>query len=311
MIGTICYASDQGLGYLAKDFYDNGIIQKIYIQPHSVRRDHREWYPRESVVSTIDQLIEECDVIIAFETFFDWTIIPKAREKGKKTILMVMYECTKNPLPYVPDLVLSPSLLDLDYYPDSTLVTVPVTAKPKLRTKAKVFVHNAGNGGIGGRNGTKELLEAMQYVKSPIKLILRSQQPIKEINDSRIDFRIGTFEDIWSEGDVLVFPEKFNGLSLPIQEAYASGMVVMSSDRYPFNEWLPKEPLIPVEKYVKERNAVVFDSAVLSPIAIANKIDEFYDKDITNYSRQGIEWGNQNSWDIHKKTYKKILNNII
>lgn len=303
----ICLATDQGLGYLAKSFYDNGLIDYVYIHEHSSRTNHREWYPRESVVSSTDELIERSDVIFGIETFFNWKVIPKAREKGKKTVLMPMYECTPYPNPYVADLILSPSLLDLDYYPGSTLVIVPTGAVPRLRERARVFVHNAGNGGLGGRNGTKELLEALQHVRSPIKLILRSQVPLKVPNDPRIDYRLGTFENIWDEGDVFIFPEKFNGLSLPIQEAFASGMLVMCGDRRPMNKWLPTEPLIPVDNYKKERIAVEFSCAQFSPKAIAEAIDEWYDKDISHYSQLGITWGQQNSWNNLKGIYETLL----
>jgi len=189
-------------------------------------------------------------------------------------------------------------------------VTVPVDItklNPRIRKRAEIYVHNAGNGGLGGRNGTKELLEALQYVKSPIKLILRSQVPLKVPNDPRIDYRQGTFDNIWDEGDVFVFPEKFNGLSLPIQEAFASGMVVMSTDRYPFNTWLPKEPLIPVDNYKKEKIACEFDSAVLSPIKIAETIDSFYGRDIVELSKRGVDWGVDNSWTKLKPIYEKYF----
>jgi hypothetical protein len=313
-VGMICLATDQGLGYLARDFYKNGLIDYVYIHEHSSRPNHRNWYPRESVVSSTEELIDKCDTIFAIETFFDWKVVPQAREKGKKTVLMVMYECST--LPYVPDLILSPSLLDHDYYPDSTLVTVPVSATPRLRSRAEVFVHNAGNGGLGGRNGTRELLEAMQYVKSPIKLIVRSQIPLTNLppklvqsveEDDRIEVRIGTFDDIWSEGDVFIFPEKFNGLSLPLQEAYAHGMLVMASDRHPMNKWLPKEPLIPVESYRKEKIAVPIEVAELSPVAIANQIDKFYNNDVSSLSKLGIAWGQQNSWQNLKGRYEELL----
>jgi hypothetical protein len=54
----------------------------------------------------------------------------------------------------------------------------------------------------------------MKYVKSPIKLIIRSQLPLDKIrgekieltNDPRIEIRVGQFSDIWEEGDVFVFP---------------------------------------------------------------------------------------------------------
>ncbi len=186
-------------------------------------------------------------------------------------------------------------------------IPIPKHIKWKLRETAKVFVHNAGNGGLGGRNGTKELLEAMKWVKSPIKLIVRSQVKIEAYNDPRIEYRIGTFDDIWSEGDVFVFPEKFNGLSLPLQEAYASGMLVMCGDRFPMNTWLPKEPLIPVSHYKKERIAVEFDSAVIDPQDIAKTIDEWYNKDITEYSLKGKEYNIKNSWKNLNKDYVSLF----
>lgn len=303
-VGSVVLATEQGLGYLAKSFFDNGIIDTVYIHPHTSRTNHYEWYDNQ--VKKSDDLLE-CDVILFFEECFDWTLIKKARERGVKTVLMVMYECTRNPLPYQPDIILSPSALDLQYYPTSTPVQVPVDVEWKLRERAKVFVHNAGNGGLGGRNGTRELLDAMKFVKSPIKLIIRSQVPIKEYNDPRIEYRIGNFEDIWSEGDVFIFPEKFNGLSLPLQEALASGMAVICGDRFPMNTWLPKEILIPVHDYKKEKISVQFDSAVIRPEDIGRSIDLIYNNNITEYSLQGKEFNNNNSWKQWKEKYIKLL----
>jgi len=126
-------------------------------------------------------------------------------------------------------------------------------------------------------------------------------------NDSRIDLRIGTFDDIWYEGDVFVFPEKFNGLSLPIQEAYASGMLVMASKRFPNTEYLPNEPLIPVSGYHKERIAVEFECAELSPEIIAEHLDFWYDKDITTYSLMGKQYNEENSYDKRSKEWRENI----
>ena len=189
-------------------------------------------------------------------------------------------------------------------------IQIPVDIKWRLRQKAKVFIMNAGNGGLGGRNGTKELIEAMRYVKSPITLLIRSQIPIKvPFDDERIKIEIGTIskERLWSEGDVFIFPEKFNGLSLPLQEAFVSGMLVMAGDRFPMNEWLPKEPLIPVSHYTKERYAVTFDCAQYDPKVIASTIDAWYDTDIEKYSLLGKEFGEKNSWNNLKGIYETLL----
>ncbi len=112
-IGSVVLATSQGLGYLAKDFYDNGIIDKVFVWKHSSRENHYEWYPDR--VQNIDDLLD-CNILFFFEEVFDWKIIVRAREKGIKTILMVDYECTRYPLPYQPDLILCPSALDFEFY---------------------------------------------------------------------------------------------------------------------------------------------------------------------------------------------------
>lgn len=308
-VGAKIYATTMGLGVMAKQFFDNGVIDYVSIQPHSTRKNHYEWYPHNL---TDDELFEKSDVILFFETPFNWKYITRARELGKKTVLMPMYECTQNPLPYIPDLILNNSDLEQKLYPEGIRVTTPVDSKWKLREKALVFVHNAGNGGLGGRNGTKELLEAIRHVKNPIKLIVRSLIPIKQVDDPRIEYRIGEcpFEDLYSEGDVFIFPEKFNGCSMPIQEAYASGMPIVCGDRFPMNKWLPKELLIPVESYQVERISTEFMSAVINPIEIAKKIDALYNQNIEKYSLMGKQWGEENNWKVWSKKYREILENI-
>lgn len=305
MTGAYIFASEQGLGYLAKSFFDNGLIHRVCIRPHSSRVNRYEWYPKETRI-TEEQLLE-CDTLLFFETPFEWKLIPKAREKGIKTVLMPMYECTNYPLPYVPDVILAPSLLEKELYSDSVFIPVPVDVSWRLRERAKVFVHNAGNGGLGGRNGTKELLEAMKLVQSPIKLIVRSQGQIEAVDDPKIEYRVGTFENIWDEGDVFVFPEKFNGLSLPINEAFASGMAVIAGDRFPINTFLPKLPLIPVDHYVEERIATTFRSARYTHEAIANAIDWLYNQDISSFSLEGKRFAEQNSWKQLRERYETVL----
>jgi len=313
MTGAIVLSTNQGLGYLAKDFYDNGIVDKVLIRHHGSRENHPEWYKEWKWLQpeNYEWFFTGLDSILYFEDPFEWGLLTKAREKGIKNVLCPMFECTRFPFPYEPDLLLCPSLIEMDLYKDKNTVfaQIPVKENWKLRERAKVFVHNAGNGGLGGRNGTKELIEAMKYVKSPIKLIIRSQSLDIKCDDPRVEIRKGEFkhEELYSEGDVFIFPEKFNGLSLPIQEAFASGMPIMSSNRFPFNTWLPNELLIPVKGYKKETIAVEFDCAIIEPKDIAKTIDRWYNKDITKYSLMGISWGDTNCWNNLKSFYEKHL----
>jgi len=223
---------------------------------------------------------------------------------------------------------LNPSLLDQQYYPysngsgktiDSIFLPVPVDEgiKWKQRTEAKIFIHNAGHGGILGRNGTAQVIDAMKFVKSPIQLILRSQNHLKwGVDDPRVDIQIGNapYDSLWDEGDVFLFPERFNGLSLPLQEARASGMLVMCGDRFPMNTWLPREPLIPVQGYNRTRingRFNSFDDAIFSPETVAATIDEWYGRDISAISSSGAEWASQNSWKSLKPKYLEVLQKLV
>lgn len=306
----VCYVTEQGLGRQAKSYFDNGLVQEILIQPHPEYTNHTEWYP--NAVKNYNELLERCDEVWFLETPFDWKYITRARDRGVKTVLFIMYECTRYPLPYIPDVLVGGSIMERIHFGDDVKVVnvpVPKEVKWKLRKKARVFVHNAGHGGIGGRNGTKQLLEAMQYVKSPIKLIIRTQFDNVHTNDLRVDVRVGDlpYETLFDEGDVFIYPDKFGGSCLPIQEAHASGMAVMASDRLPLNAWLPTDLLIPVKDYEKANIAgSEFDSAIVDPQDIARTIDEWYDKDITKYSKLGKKWAEENGWEKLKPIYETL-----
>lgn len=340
-VGTICYATDQGLGILAKSFFDNGIVTDALVVRHGRHTTHDEWYPGaeqltnvkyHEAMTTAARFCRGMDVMLFFETPFVWEMMPYCKEKGVKTVLMPMHECLHEAVNRCPpDLWLCPSLLDLDVAKEhvqrlggiAAFLPVPVQVPWRQRTKAEVFVHNAGHGGLRGRNGTAELLEAMPLVKSPIKLILRSQDSrtlvgsLQQIEgDERIELRVNNYayETLWQEGDAFVFPEKFNGLSLPLQEARAAGMLVMATDRYPMNTWLPHEPLLPICGGNRTRIGPPyheFDEAIIDPRAIAAKIDEWYGRDITGESLAGRLWAEANSWEVLKPKYLNVLEEVV
>jgi hypothetical protein len=328
-IGTLAYATEQGLGILAKSFYDAGVVTDVMVVRHHSRPTNEQWYPgaRQTLIRPFNadlaqSFCSSMDVMLFFETPFDWTLLDYCRRKGVRTVLMPMYECMPKQLPATPDKMLCPSLLDLQYYPNGKHIPVPVNVPWKLRGSAvKKFVHNAGHGGLKGRNGTRELLEALRYVVKPISFLLRTQDKLDMgavrtlmRANPKLDLRIeqGTVpaDELYSTGDAFVFPEKFNGLSLPLQEAYASGMLVIAADRFPINGWLPPEPLVPVSGYnltnVSDR-CVNFNEAVIRPVDIARTIDAWYGKCVDELSLRGKAWAEAHSWDELKPQYMEFI----
>lgn len=359
-VGSLVYATDQGLGILAKSFYDAGIVTDALVIRHGRRPEHDEWYPSCGRISdlragrhVIREFCKAMDVMLFFETPFDWNLIQFCREIGTKTALMPMHEChPKDQMPGTgaapPDLYLCPSLIEWQHFHPSKFISgqtrsaflpVPVSVPWRKRERAEVFIHNAGWGGLRGRNGTLELLKSWRYVRSQAKLIIRSQEQLELTRDERLSnggnaiFLVNStvlYNQLWDEGDVFIMPEKFNGLSLPLQEARAAGMLVMCGDRWPMNDWLPNNeraaangghipyqklnPLIPVSCYVRScvsGRCLNFDEAVFEPKAIAVKIDEWYGQDISTYSELGKVWAQEMSWEVLGPKYREVLESLL
>lgn len=368
--GSLVFTTTQGLGILAKSFHDHGIVTDVMRVRHSRRPEHPEWYPGTEEITNVrsdgelaraEEFCAGQDVMLFFETPFMWPLIDRCRAMGVKTVLMPMYECSPDPLPAIPDAFFCPSLLDYECFgppavsshpmwcpepfrlfrditvgsPKAAFTPVPVdTARVKWRRRewAETFVHNAGHGGLKGRNGTLELLEALPHVKSPARFIIRAQPDGMPVNfrgagsDPRVtvDVRNLPYEELYSEGDVFLFPEKFNGLSLPLQEACAAGMAVMATDRFPMNLWLPNPTLhcaswrvpllIPTSGSRRNRVGMTyreFDEAVVDPLVIARCVDGWYGEDVSGVSEMGGAWAEDHSWDVLGPKYRELLEELV
>jgi glycosyltransferase involved in cell wall biosynthesis len=330
-VGSIGYATHQGLGYLLKSFRDAGVVTHPVIVLNGRPSNHVAWYPDSPVISSlrreeeIERIREVCrsvDVMLFFETPFIWQLIPYCRDHGVKTVLMPMYECEPNPLPYVPDAFLNPSPMEQAIYRDGTYIPVPIEDEfqPTVRrTAVETFVHNSGHGGLQGRNGTAELISALQHTKAPFKLIIRAQSkdvgPIDKL-DKRVTLIKGTVsrEDLYRVGDVFVFPDKFNGLSLPIQEAAASGMALAITNRFPatvqYPEYIPIQPtgFVPTVVF---RGFQKVDSAIVDPRTIAEVLENTYGTDVSRYSNAGAEWVRQRRWSELRPRYVEFLERVV
>lgn len=331
-IGMTAYATHQGLGYLAKSFYDAGLVDEVLLVYHGSRPTHPEWYDDRAVPITqfpiapdvAEEFLGKIDLFLCFETPFDWTILPKCRG-CVATVCMPMYEWFPKERLDAFDGYLCPSLLDLDYFPKgkSAFFQPPVDPRTwKLRTRAERFLHNAGNVGHRWHKGTLELLQAVPHLKSDLRLTVRAQDSkefkkvLKQVPEAARSSRLEVVtqeiprEELFASHDVYVAPEKFNGLSLPLQEARAAGLLVLTTDRYPANRWLPSAGLIPVERFHRAcigGSYLEFDEAEVNPATIAKCMDDWYGRDMEAYSRSGLAWAQDNSWDAKRDECIRLL----
>lgn len=334
-VGTVAYCSRQGIGWIPKWYYDHGVITDVVLLHHSKRRNYTEWYPEGTPIvasrpfemhQSFRDMVARVDLMLFIETPFDWDAIRYCQSRGVRTVIMPMYECTPVKRPHEPDLWLCPSLLDMEYFSQGKFVPVPVEYPWRHRSRARRFLHNGGHLGLRGHKGTLEILKAMEFVKSPIELKVTSQdkpglerildQVPETYGDDRIfiDYSDIPHENLYDGYDVFIMAEKYNGLSLPPAEARAAGLLVVTSDRFPLNSWLPRHPLIPVSSYQKARvggGYMEYDEAIVTPEDIAATIDQIYDSDISEYSLSALDWAKGMSWEVLKPQIMEALQGVL
>jgi glycosyltransferase involved in cell wall biosynthesis len=336
-VGSLVYATEQGLGILARSFVEHGIVTDPYVVIHPSHETHLEWYKgaRSTRIRPVSRDVNEwatsLDLLLCFETPFDWMLFPWCRRHNVKTALVTMYECTPETMPTEPDMFFCPSTLDARYFnhKKSMHLPIPVDVQWRQRKRALKYVHHAGHGSFRDRNGTHRLIESLRFVKKPIDLLIRSQREDEQLGQmitdnvgkntafrGNVSLKIGTvpYENLWTNADVFVFPETFNGLSLPLQEARAAGLLVIATDRFPMNEWLPTEPLVTPQTYNRAKIGGPYNSfeeAVIDPAALAAKLDEWYDRDISDYSLDGAKWASENSWQALAPVWTRAIDFLI
>lgn len=348
-VGSVVYATSQGLGYLARDFYTEDIFQEVLVFQHTIRQNHYGWYTKDQhpkVVTTrpfmrahknlCQSFLDSVDVILFFESPFDWSFMEECKKQGKKTVLMMMYEWTPLNLPVIPDLIICPSKLDEDYAKQAghKHVTIPVPVPRQIealynpRKIASRFLYAGGNMGCRhDSRGAKLMLEAFDFVDPKIEFTYRVQDESAfnaigytrrdvQIRWPNVQFEIGVdtpYLEQWIGYDVRVAPEKYNGLSLPLQESKAAGMYCLTTDRYPTNQWIGFSRRI--KPSMIERGSVgstynSIDICQIDPKELAYSINELAGQDIYTETSASADWLRQMSWDVLKPVYKKVIQEL-
>lgn len=205
--------------------------------------------------------LDGLDVLYTAETPYRDELLTIAREMGVATVIQGNFEFLRwRRDPYLPrpDLFLAPSDWRLGDWPEPTcLLPFPVDRERlpfEQRTCVETFLHVAGHPTRADRNGTMLFLQALTHVYVPMRVIVTAQDAIPTSLIERVpacidcEVRIADAPDYWrlyDEGDVLVLPRRFGGLSLPMNEAMSRGMPVVSLDMSPQNAFLPPESLVP------------------------------------------------------------------
>lgn len=165
------------------------------------------------------------------------------------------------------------------------------------RNGSKKFLHIVGTLAAHDRNGTLDLIRAVEQCKNDFDLIIRSQRelPKEYISNNRhikyIFEDSKSVQEMYNDYDAYILPRKYGGLSLTTNEALMSGLPVIMTDISPNNKLLPNNWLIKANKYDSFLTRTTIDLYRVDTQKLSRKIDEWAEKDLNKDKLDAFEIG--------------------
>lgn len=334
-LGLIARGDLTGVGHQTREFARHMNPAKVMLldfcdtSPKGLTL-HPEWYDDPVIVkgaptpADIDLFLRDLDVVFTVETPYNHTLFHAARHRGIRTYLQYNWEMLghlEDPFLPQPDLFLAPSTWHLVDFPFGNVEHLPVPIAldrfipRKVAKTATNFLHVVGHSAAHDRNGTQDLLSALQYVTSEVTLTLCAQGEFPELPELKDNVSVvlkspeANYWDLYTDQDVLVMPRRYGGLSLPTNEALGAGMPVIMPNTIPNNQWLPEEWLVPAQRVSHFKAKTQIDVYSAFPFNLAVMIDRF----ATNsaFYRDGVAHARflayELSWEQMKPRYDKVL----
>jgi hypothetical protein len=309
-LGLIVRADNTGLGnqtYELTQMLNPYKIMIIDFTSYNSNQQHFEWYAERDYTickgfptdEEMNSFLDDIDVLLSCETFYNDDTPILARAKGVKTCLQYNYELfgnLKKEVRPLADVLISPSnwMIEnvhkrFDNY--AKVLHLPPPTRPELFERAleintskdhKRMLHIAGKAAAYDRNGTESIFEMMRYSKADFELVIKSQTPISSKGlDSRITIEIDNVknrQDMYTGFDGMILPRRYAGLCLPMNESLLSGLPVFMHRISPNNAILPDKWTVEANKIDEFKAKAVIDVYDIDPKALAKIVDEYMEK---------------------------------
>ena len=328
-LGLIARRDWTGLGVQTHSYYKHLNPSKtlvIDLSPLNGNKQNVNWYPNEQVVlgipnkNDIAEFLQGLDVVITAETPYNFDLYRLAKKRGIKTICVEnpeFYDHVKYPELPLPDVIILPSVWledEIRSHAESKGVKVyqihhPVDRQETpftLRDQAN-FIHIAGKPAAHDRNGTWDYLAAMPDGRVTVQDETFARQIRKRYRHSKVYDDVTDQKMLYQMGNILVFPRKYGGNCLPLNEALSSGMPVIMPDISPNNNLLPKEWLVTARKTSEFHPRGKVDIYSVDRVDLLRVIEWFKSADMKEQSMIADITADSISWETLLPKYLEVI----
>jgi glycosyltransferase involved in cell wall biosynthesis len=219
-------------------------------------KGQESWSKRQHNVAcpdakNLNRFIDEFqpDIFVAVETTFNEKVVNAVCTARKVRLATIVMHESYVPYRTFPNLFICPvkCCYDKVVEPNKVYFELPFeieSFKYVPRTQARRFLHIMGYGAAYNRRQTREVVAGFLAANLPgSTLTVHCQQPIEKeygkVHDPRIIYRFNemrTPAEVYAGFDVLLQPDSYAGFNLPLLEAKACGMPVITVEGPPMNE---------------------------------------------------------------------------
>lgn len=350
-LGLCAFATCNGLGYQTKAYFEHLKPYRTLVTDISAfngMEQHPEWYktndPEQFEVvfdygfpsnQTIDKFLQGLDIVLCAENPLNYWMFARAKELGIKTVLVPNFEFLeflKTPALPRPDLFLVPSIWRIEeirQFGPTRYLHFPVDRAKIPFTPVKeflFFLHTLGRKTYMDRNGTLSILDALKKTDDQKVITLFLGPDEIELNklpyyfgkvDSRVSFmessNVVDYAELYKGASVFVFPRRYGGNCLPMNEALSKGLPVIMTDIEPQSALLPKEWLVPATKATSFKARTDIDVYEPDAEALAKKMEWFANMspaEILAESEKANALADTISWESLLPEYIKVFEDL-
>lgn len=316
-VGLIARSDRTGLGNQTRNLarmLRPDEVMLINSKSFNGNEQHPEMYAQYSVMeingfpteTQIREWLKGLDVVITCEIFYHLRFVEIAREMGVKTINQFNWEFAdylRHPEMAIPDVLVSPSKWHIEeanamwknviYLPTPVFTDDFEAVKEEnyKRNGKKRFLHIMGRQAANDRNGTMDLLRALQWCREDFDMVIKAQSGdlawLRDYLDTHyspntiIDVSSPENEvDLYRDFDALVLPRRYGGQCLPMTEALCAGLPVIMTNVSPNDELLPPFWLLHAESAGRFMARTWIDMYTVNHAQLGERLDFFSKKDL-------------------------------